>query len=694
MIDLASVSWSLSDLKDGLPRLAQDAGLQPADVALEQPRVGQSADSWLHEATKWLQLGVQTLNWSYRDYAALLRVAAPAILRVAVGDESRYLLLRQRGQRQIVLLRPDYKTERVSVRTLAGQLREEVAGEFAVALDALLETVEFSAEMDPRTALLAEQLNGKQITGCWLLQPASHAPLRQQLRQARITPVLALLFGITLLQQIITLASWTIIGQGALEQDFATNTLMVWVLILLTGIPISIMGLWAQGVLTLNSGQLFRSRLLVGILNLRPSVIRNLGSGQFLERVIKTESFQTALLGGGVTALLAFVQLVIAVAVLALGAGGLLHAFILVVWGGFVLFSLNRYAKGHSRLSDTYRDMTNHLVERMLGQRTRLAQQPPEQWHTLEDIELEQFQHATRRADRWQLVLNALVGRGWLLVGLLGIVPPFLAETPDITALAISVGGILLASNALSAITAGALSLAHAQQAWRDVAPLLTVTSPQLGTRTPGEGPEQGMLLVARDVVFRHRPNAAPVLRGVDLDIAVGERLLLEGVSGSGKSTLATILTGMSEPDSGMLLLHGLDQQTMGHDNWHQRIVAAPQFYENHILTETVAFNLLLGRRWPPTEQDLSEAKTICYELGLGSLLEQMPSGLQQMLGEGGWQLSHGERSRLFIARALLQQADLVVLDESFSALDAENLRLALDCVQRRAPTLLVIAHP
>jgi ATP-binding cassette subfamily B protein len=64
------------------------------------------------------------------------------------------------------------------------------------------------------------------------------------------------------------------------------------------------------------------------------------------------------------------------------------------------------------------------------------------------------------------------------------------------------------------------------------------------------------------------------------------------------------------------------------------------------------------------------------------------------MVGEGGWQLSHGERSRLYIARALLQQADLIILDESFAALDPLNLERALQCVFRRAPALLVIAHP
>jgi ABC-type multidrug transport system fused ATPase/permease subunit len=123
-------------------------------------------------------------------------------------------------------------------------------------------------------------------------------------------------------------------------------------------------------------------------------------------------------------------------------------------------------------------------------------------------------------------------------------------------------------------------------------------------------------------------------------------------------------------------------------------VVLAPQFHENDVFTETFAFNLLMGRRWPPEAEDLEEAVRVCRELGLGGLLDRMPSGLQQIVGETGWQLSHGERSRVYMARALLQGAEVVVLDESLAALDPENLDQALDCALNRAPTLLVIAHP
>jgi ATP-binding cassette subfamily B protein len=197
----------------------------------------------------------------------------------------------------------------------------------------------------------------------------------------------------------------------------------------------------------------------------------------------------------------------------------------------------------------------------------------------------------------------------------------------------------------------------------------------------------------AHDLTFRHSGRNQPTLSGCSLTIKPGDRLLIEGPSGGGKSTLASILTGLRRPDSGLLTIDGLDSHTLGVDGWRQRIVAAPQFHENHVLTGTLAFNLMMGRRWPPEPQDFDEMETLCRELGLGDLLARMPAGLSQTVGETGWQLSHGERSRLYIARALLQNANVVILDESFAALDPENLRRAVACVAARSQTLVVISH-
>jgi ATP-binding cassette subfamily B protein len=101
-----------------------------------------------------------------------------------------------------------------------------------------------------------------------------------------------------------------------------------------------------------------------------------------------------------------------------------------------------------------------------------------------------------------------------------------------------------------------------------------------------------------------------------------------------------------------------------------------------------------MGCNWPAEEHELAAAQSLCEDLGLGDLIARMPSGMMQMVGETGWQLSHGERSRLFLARALMQDAQLTIMDESFAALDPETLKKCLNCVFARARTLMVIAHP
>jgi ATP-binding cassette subfamily B protein len=295
----------------------------------------------------------------------------------------------------------------------------------------------------------------------------------------------------------------------------------------------------------------------------------------------------------------------------------------------------------------------------------------------------------------------AFVPRGWLIVGLCGLAPRFItAGLAGGPGLAVALGGVLLAHQALQSLMAGATQLTDASIAWRRVGSLFRAASKAsdasamaAAAATPATAKAR-TVVEAHDLTFRYPGRTEPSLHGANLRIERGDWLLLEGTSGGGKSTLAALLAGLRRPDSGLLLSGGLDRPTLGEDGWRKRVAAAPQYHENHVLTGPLSFNLLMGRHWPPTAADLAEAEAVCRELGLGDLLDRMPGGIMQMVGETGWQLSQGERSRVFLARALLQKPELVLLDESFAALDPENLRQSLECVLRRAETLMVVAHP
>jgi ATP-binding cassette subfamily B protein len=307
------------------------------------------------------------------------------------------------------------------------------------------------------------------------------------------------------------------------------------------------------------------------------------------------------------------------------------------------------------------------------------------------------------RSGAWQ---TALIPGGWMLIGLLALVPSYVSGQATPAMLAVGLGGVLLAQRGLGGLSGALAALGGAAIAWREAALLfatpsasqgdqqVSALSPQAGQAAQSEGRrDPPPVIEASGLVYRHSPQAEPVLRGVDLTLRHGDRVLLEGASGAGKSTLAGLLSGLARPDAGLLLLRGLDRTTWG-DRWQRWATEAPQFHENHIFGGSLAFNLLMGRDWPPSAADLQQAGEVCEELGLGELLQRMPAGLQQQVGETGWQLSHGERSRVFLARALLQQADLTILDESFAALDPQTLERCLKSAFGRANTLMVIAHP
>jgi ATP-binding cassette subfamily B protein len=268
--------------------------------------------------------------------------------------------------------------------------------------------------------------------------------------------------------------------------------------------------------------------------------------------------------------------------------------------------------------------------------------------------------------------------------------------------LAATLGTILLASSALSSLTQTLSYISGAAIAWKQVKPLFQAAkreeaagAVELGAINQySDRDKDGLLVELRDVVFRHEGRGDNVLQSCSMQIFDNDRILLEGPSGSGKSTLASLLSGLRDPRSGLVTFRGLDRRAIGSRAWRGIVTAAPQFHENHIFSGTLAFNLLMGRCWPPRPGDFEEAEAVCRELGLGDLLDRMPAGLLQVVGEAGWQLSLGERCRVFLARALLQKSDLVVLDESFGALDPESLQQAMDCVRRRTKNLLVVAHP
>jgi ATP-binding cassette subfamily B protein len=397
-------------------------------------------------------------------------------------------------------------------------------------------------------------------------------------------------------------------------------------------------------------------------------------------------------------ALVAAVELAGAVAVLAHGACGAAHVALLAV----ALASAVLLAAGHQRelgaCAAAQLDGTDTMVEAVAGHRTRLAEGGGH-LAAAEDLACAGYHARVREVGRWEIGLRTVLPRVWLLAGLVAMAVAA-GGTAAPGRLAASLGGLLLARAGLGRLAWALCEMSRGRIAAREVAPILAgsqagrAATAAGGGRPCSEARRGGARLVeARGATCSAPDGSRSVISAVSLEILPGERVLLDGPSGAGKSTLAGVLAAHRRLDSGLLLLWGLDLATLGEAGWRRGVVAVPQLHENHLFADTLAFNLLLGRGWPATAGDLVAAAGVCRELGLGRLLERLPAGLEERIGEAGWQLSDGEASRVCLARALLQVPDLLILDESLAALDPETRLRVLEVVGRRAGTVVLIAH-
>jgi ABC-type multidrug transport system fused ATPase/permease subunit len=257
--------------------------------------------------------------------------------------------------------------------------------------------------------------------------------------------------------------------------------------------------------------------------------------------------------------------------------------------------------------------------------------------------------------------------------------------------------GVLLAVTPLVVLAAfegvaplaGAMEQRHASRAAARRVFAVADAAPPVPEPTVAEPAPVGRDVELRDVAYRYPGGEAPVLRGLSFALPEGGRLAIVGPSGSGKSTIVGLLARFLEPDAGWLGIGGVDVRCRPGDDTRALVGIVPQ--HPYLFHGTIRDNLLVARG-EATDDEIRAALEIA---SLERFVAGLPRALDTMVGDDGVRLSGGERQRLAIARVVLADAPIVVLDEATSHLDARTeiaVAAALDGYLR-GRTAIVLGH-
>lgn len=212
---------------------------------------------------------------------------------------------------------------------------------------------------------------------------------------------------------------------------------------------------------------------------------------------------------------------------------------------------------------------------------------------------------------------------------------------------------------------------------------------PELDSGTVELGRARGDIEM-RELGFSYPSASQFALQAINLSIKAGETVALVGASGSGKTTLAGMLARFHSPDSGQLLIDGININDIRLSSLRANIALVSQ--DVVLFNDSIRNNIAYGALRGASDTEVLAAAEAARVM---EFVREMPAGLQTLIGENGVRLSGGQRQRLAIARALLKDAPILILDEATSALDTaseRHIQAALDAL-RKGRTALVIAH-
>ncbi len=357
--------------------------------------------------------------------------------------------------------------------------------------------------------------------------------------------------------------------------------------------------------------------------------------------------------------------------------------------------------RGARKRSETRNERFRRDVEYLSSQVGEMASLLPiTRAHGLEVVATRRMVASARNVRDSGFTLDLLNGRftslAWVAFQFLSIVCLVGAGLVSVTGiLAVTPGQVVLLSTYFVMLTNSIVNLLNlaplvtkGRESLRSIAEVLEEPDVEQNAGKPTLERVTGRLVFA-EVDFRYPDSDALAVDALDLDVRPGETVAFVGRSGSGKSTVLNLALGFLRPTSGRILIDGVDMDTLDLRTMRKAVSVVPQ--ESVLFTGSIRDNVTYGL----DHVDDQRVVAALVDANAWDLVQDLPDGLDTLLGESGARLSGGQKQRISIARALIRDPRVLLLDEATSALDSESEQLVQEALARlrRGRTTLVVAH-
>lgn len=428
---------------------------------------------------------------------------------------------------------------------------------------------------------------------------------------------------------------------------------------------------------------------------LAPARVMNYRSGDLLSRVVSDvetlENFYLRVLAPPLIAALVIVAMTIFFALQAPALGLVLATFLLATGVLLPLFTRTLGRRAGIRLIGTRAALNAALIDGIQGLADLIA-------YGRQDHQRGQIHELSQKLARQQTRMARIAGVDLAMTSLatsLAVIAVLAVGTPLVRAG--SLDGVMLAVLALATITTFEAvqplpaafqhldsNLEAARRLFQLVDTPPTVTAPANPRPLPGDHE-----LAVENLRFRYAPDDPPALDGISFRLRPGSTVAVVGPSGAGKTSLINLLLRFWDYTEGRITLGGQDLRALDPDEARTRFSVVSQ--NTYLFNGTIRDNLLVARA-SASDADLQRAIDSAQ---LGDFVAQLPDGLDTWIGEHGLGLSGGERQRLAVARAILKDAPILILDEATANLDAVTEQAVLHALQTamRGRSTLIITH-